>query len=552
MNKSFKALCAGAVLGLAAAIPAQAAQFTLVNLDPPGVGFNDPTLATPVGGNAGTTVGQQRLIAYSRALQLWGSILKSDVTITVLGSFSPLTCTATGGTLAQAGAWNIELNFPGAPKADVLYHSALANSLAGTDLYPGDPASPDGAIIDGADIVAFFNGNLGAPGCIEGSTWYYGLDSHSPANKTDFLNVFMHELSHGLGFSNFVSEVSGNRATAPCKPPLTGFCQYNDVYMTNTRDNFTGKLWSEMTTAAEIRAAAIRDGQEVWVGPNVTARAPLVLGKATLLSVDSPATLAGEYDFLGGASFGSQATSAGFTGDVATGSPVDGCAAMTSAVAGKIAIVRRGTCGFAVKAKNAQLAGATAVIIANNAAGGGPVGMGGTDPTVTIPAISVGQAQGDALIAANAFHANGFVVSATRLAGTDAAGHVRIYAPTTVASGSSGSHFDVVAEPSLLMEPANTALLHASTNVDLTAALFQDIGWRTELNMPACGAVAGNPGVSNTGDVYAGPVFLCADASTNKGSFQSCVAQHLGNLVGQGAISGSTKGSLGSCYAGLK
>src|SRR4051812_28149630 len=204
MKTSFKALLAGAVLAVAS-IGAQAANFVLVNTDPAGVGFNDPTPAAPVGGNSGTTVGEQRIIAYTRALQLWGSVLKSDVPITVLGSFSPLTCTATGGTLAQAGAWNIELNFPNAPKVNTLYHSALANSLAGMDLYTGTD------IVDGADVAAFFNGSLGAPGCIEGNTWYYGLDSNTPPNTVNFLNVFMHELSHGLGFSNFVSEVSGAR-----------------------------------------------------------------------------------------------------------------------------------------------------------------------------------------------------------------------------------------------------------------------------------------------------------------------------------------------------
>src|SRR3954471_19865769 len=158
MKKTFKALCAGALLGLASAVPADAAQFILVNTDPAGVGFNDPTPAAPIGGNPGTTVGEQRIIAYSRALSLWGSILKSDVPITVLGSFAPLNCTATGGTLAQAGAWNIELNFPNAPKVNTLYHSALANSLAGMDLYTGTD------IVDGADVAAFFNGSLGAPG----------------------------------------------------------------------------------------------------------------------------------------------------------------------------------------------------------------------------------------------------------------------------------------------------------------------------------------------------------------------------------------------------
>src|SRR5205085_7441579 len=143
-----------------------------------------------------------------------------------------------------------------------------------------------------------------------------------------------------------------------------------------------------------------RDGQEVWVGPNVAARAPSMLDRVLMLGITAPASVAGQYDFLGGASFGSVPTSAAFAGQVVAGNPADGCAAFANAadVAGKVAIVRRGTCGFAVKAKNAQLAGAKSVIIANNVAGTGPVGMGGTDPTVTIPAISVGTDQGNALI----------------------------------------------------------------------------------------------------------------------------------------------------------
>lgn len=547
MKTSFKALCAGALLALAAIVPAQAAQFILINTDPAGVGFNDPAPAAPVGGNAGTTVGEQRLIAYSRALQLWASILKSNVPIAVLGSFAPLNCTPTGGTLAQAGAWNVELDFPGAPFIDTLYHSALANSLAGFDLSPG--RTDDGAgnaidpIIDGADVIANFNGSLGSPGCLEGSTWYYGLDSRAGPAQIDFLNVFMHELSHGLGFSNFVNETSGSR--------LFGF---NDVYMHFTRDNTTGLLWSQLPTAADIRAAAIRDGREVWVGPNVTARAPLVLGPATLLKVTSPASVAGEYDFLGGASFGAPVTSANMTGDVVAGVPVDACAPLTNAaaVAGKIAIVRRGTCGFAVKAKTAQNAGAVGVMIVNNAAGAGPVGMGGVDPTVTIPAISVATDGGNALIAAGSFHSAGIVQSTERLAGTDASGKVRIYAPAVVQQGSSGSHFDVVAEPSLLMEPAITPLLHASHNVDLTVALFEDIGWKTEISLAGCGAGSGSLATDLTGEIYAAPIFFCADNARNKGAAQSCSVQYLGSLRDAGIISGSTKGALGSCAAKSK
>ena len=43
--------------GLVSAGPAQ---FVIVNLNAPNVGFNDPTPAAPVGGNTGTTLGEQR------------------------------------------------------------------------------------------------------------------------------------------------------------------------------------------------------------------------------------------------------------------------------------------------------------------------------------------------------------------------------------------------------------------------------------------------------------------------------------------------------------
>ena len=76
----------------------------------------------------------------------------------------------------------------------------------------------------------------------------------------------------------------------------------------------------------------------------------------------------------------------------------DGCteAATPANVAGKIAIIDRGTCTFAVKVKNAQLAGAIGVVIVNNSASGLP-GMGGADATITIPSVGISQAEGKAI-----------------------------------------------------------------------------------------------------------------------------------------------------------
>jgi hypothetical protein len=68
---------------------------------------------------------------------------------------------------------------------------------------------------------------------------------------------------------------------------------------------------------------------------------------------------------------------------------------------GKIAVVDRGplvgtACGFTVKALFAQQAGAIAVIIANHTANQPAPGMGGTDPAITVPVLSVPKETADA------------------------------------------------------------------------------------------------------------------------------------------------------------
>ena len=84
---------------------------------------------------------------------------------------------------------------------------------------------------------------------------------------------------------------------------------------------------------------------------------------------------------------------------VAPGS--DGCTAM-SGLTGKIAIIDRNACTFGLKANNAQLAGAVGVIIVNNVTSATPPSLpaDSTITTVTIPVLSVTQADGATLKAA--------------------------------------------------------------------------------------------------------------------------------------------------------
>jgi len=69
------------LLCLTAAPPVPAATFVINNLDGPGEGFNDPTPVAPVGGNNGTTLGQQRLNLFEKAAAIWGAAIESAVPV---------------------------------------------------------------------------------------------------------------------------------------------------------------------------------------------------------------------------------------------------------------------------------------------------------------------------------------------------------------------------------------------------------------------------------------------------------------------------------------
>lgn len=87
------------------------------------------------------------------------------------------------------------------------------------------------------------------------------------------------------------------------------------------------------------------------------------------------------------------------TGGTSSTDTNDGCGALTNgaAINGKIAVARRGACNFTLKVTEAQNAGAVAVLIINNVPG--DIIMGGGDAAITIPAYSLNQADGNALIA---------------------------------------------------------------------------------------------------------------------------------------------------------
>ncbi|HEY3024868.1 MAG TPA: PA domain-containing protein [Pyrinomonadaceae bacterium] len=469
MKNKFLPRLAGVLLALMVICVASSATFasaTIVieNGDAAGVGFNDPTPVSPIGGNSGTTLGQQRLIAFQAAANIWGATLTSGPTITIHATWAALTCGANSAVLGSAGnSGNIWRDFAGAPFPATWYGNALANALSGIDR--NGPT---------AEINAQFNVNIGTPGCLENSHWYYGLDNKHGATGVDLVAVLMHEFAHGLGFQTFTSSSTGVQAGNA----QNGF--FPSIYDRFLFDNTAGKTWAQMTTDAERQASAINTNNLVWTGLQVDADAPGVLSGTPRLRVNSPPAIAGNYQ-IGAAAFGPPLSSPGITANVVLATPNDGCSALTNgaAISGKIALIDRGSCTFVSKVKNAQNAGAVGVIIADNVVNSTPPGMGGSDPTITIPAVSITMADGNTIKGQLPSVNATLFVDASSTAGADPSGRPLMFTPNPVQGGSSVSHWDSSALPNQLMEPSiNGDLFHSvTTPQDLTFSLLRDIGW---------------------------------------------------------------------------
>jgi hypothetical protein len=542
--------CSGSVFASATII--------INNVDGPGEGFNDPTPVAPVGGNTGTTRGQQRLIAFTYAANIWGATLDSNVPIVIRAAFNPLG----PGILGSAGATFILRDFPGSglyPGAEfpgTWYGSALADKRAGFELIPAQP-----------DINAQFSSNF---------SFYLGLDNNHGA-QPDLVVVLLHEFAHGLNFQTFVNSSTGANAGG-----------FTDIFARHILDSSVGLFWDQMTQA-QRQASATRFGRVVWDGAAVNAGVPNVLSFGSPeVRVLTPASIAGAYQF-GTAAFGAPLSSPGVTGQVVDAqdaanvqgpTTTDACTALTNAaaVAGKIALVERGTCTFARKARTVEDAGAIGMIIYNNAANAAaaPAQMAGdvtVIPQPTITSVSLTRADG--------LNVLGQVPSGTTAkmsidlsvrAGADLAGRARLYAPFPVSPGSSISHYDTVAFRNLLMEPAiNGDLTHnVKAPDDLTLELLRDVGWFADADLdgvpdssdcepnsnfaPTVVIDGCNSGVTNfvftNGCTLSDLIAQIGASASNHGQFVSGVSHLTNQLKKAGLITGAQKGAIQSCAAG--
>ena len=415
------------------------AEIRIVDGDGSGEGLNDRTAATPVGGNPGTSVGEQRLMAAQYAAALWSATLGNQVPISVRAEFDDLDCS--GGT-AVLGATG-----PTALYDSNRYPSALANERAGRDLDPGRE-----------EVEAQFNGRIGRPDCAV-TTWYSGLDNAAPSGFTDLPSVFLHELAHGFGFIKSAT-----------------------VFRDQALDDTTGALLSQLS-ASEYDAAVRRPLNVSWVGPAVRAAKNSVLDRTDgLLRLPD----GGSYP-LARARFGPghvTVTAPLVLAEDAAGDPAhDACGPLLPAP-GALVIAERMVrpdgglvCFVSDRALNAQDAGAVGLIVRHRVPGTGPVSyVGDAGPGLTIPVWGISYDDGatvEQLLAEGPLTVT--VDGDGRRAGENLAGDVLLYTPTSFSDGSSVGHWDSSVSPPLLMEPIINP--HLSRDLDLTPAALSDIGW---------------------------------------------------------------------------
>jgi len=230
-----------------------AAPFT-VNFNPVGSSqspcstseWNDPTPAVPVGGNPGTTLGQQRRNAMLYAAEQLSQQMRSPVPIAIDACWDNLG-TGNSVTLAQAGPRNVISDIPAMPRKHTWYVDGPTARLGGTSLCR--ILSSDCSV---AQIRATFNNQVDTAGALGALSFYYGYQAIG-GSSPDFITVGTHEITHGLGFISLVEIDPASGSDAGTK-----FLGMDDAFSAQLAwlQNGTLRPFGGLSDAERMQAAA--------------------------------------------------------------------------------------------------------------------------------------------------------------------------------------------------------------------------------------------------------------------------------------------------------
>jgi hypothetical protein len=445
-----------AVLGL----PGAAKALATFEMQAEGAAFRDTTPVKPVGGNSGTTLGEQRRIAVQAALDIWGKSLESPVPIVAHVTFEALGCGAGSAVLAQAQSSEMVSGPNGTP---YFVPIALGNAMTGRDLSPGRP-----------DIEVEVNSDIDRACIGDGIVWYYGLDGKT-GKAVDLISTLTHELGHGLGFASWISLSSGRSALGT---------NNLDAFTAHIYDLSANRSWLEMSASERVRSA-INPRNVVWNGPLAQAAAKKRLDRGAPTISITP-QVSGFSGLVGDAGSAWNPAFHPASGRLVVASPASACSALRNDVKGAVALIDISTtreCSWRDAVQRVKDAGAVGVVIVVPVdSGTGGLGLPGGGTTLEIPVVTANSADGSALRRSTATRTLMVSLggSAESYLGADPTGRALLFTPNPLQLGSSVSHFDGIARRDLLMEAyAGPDAIH---DLDLTLPVLLDIGWTS-----ACG-----------------------------------------------------------------
>lgn len=261
-------------------------------------GWNATEARTPIGGNTGTTLGEQRRLAAQEAARQLTLQLSPRVPVRVQACWEDLG-DASGDrfTLAKAGPTYLflddiglsGLNLPSLERSFTWYSAAAAAQQIGTTV-----CRLDGGLdcASAADVRASFNSTLDKPGA---AAFDYALTQ--TANSLSFVSVAMHEITHGLGLFGLINLSTENGAVLGAKEQLIrGGALYDDIYGAHVREVSSDGLMAReflRISDAERAQALVSEPRLRFAGPNAIQAGPQALqpAPANYIVLHAPLTL---------------------------------------------------------------------------------------------------------------------------------------------------------------------------------------------------------------------------------------------------------------------
>ncbi|HRV87538.1 MAG TPA: M36 family metallopeptidase, partial [Saprospiraceae bacterium] len=295
----------------------------------------------------------------------------------------PLEAPSFGSRTLVADPW--DRNGPGNPAGTLMWHND------GTQIYTYTRGNNTYAYEDTSNV----NPSLPAPGVLNGryspdggATMQFDfpldLNNHPRTNiDAAITNLFFwNNLNHDIFYQYGFDEAAGNFQV----DNLGRGGQGNDAVRAEALDAFRVGARNNANFFTPVDGNAPRMQMYVWESAPV---APLLVNSpiiTTFESIESGFSVNNKLFDVGPVT-----ANVFYTGGI-------GCSAAEFAgfPPGAIAMVDRGTCSFTIKALNAQAAGAVGLIVVQNNIGA-PTTMGGTDNSITMPAVMISMDDGATL-----------------------------------------------------------------------------------------------------------------------------------------------------------